>query len=198
MEMTRLEKWLVNRNKTDERNIARVRQRLTALPAEAIEDVLELGCGIGAVAAFLSQTYNMKVWGTDYDLAQIQIARKRYPENEKLIYQVEDAAHLSFQDARFDLVVSQNVFHHLSKWQTAVSEIARVLRPGGFLLWLDLAFARWIARLFQPLIKKHSLYCIADAKYVFETQGFDQRFHEKRIHGPFSQHHMIWQKREVK
>jgi ubiquinone/menaquinone biosynthesis C-methylase UbiE len=198
MKMTRLEKWLVNRNKKAERNIARVRQRLTALPAEAIEDVLELGCGIGAVAAFLSQTYNMKVWGTDYDLAQIQIARKRYPENEKLIYQVEDAAHLSFQDARFDLVVSQNVFHHLSKWQTAVSEIARVLRPGGFLLWLDLAFPKWIAHLFQPLIKKHSLYCIADAKYVFETQGFDQRFHERRIHGPFSQHHMIWQKREVK
>jgi cyclopropane fatty-acyl-phospholipid synthase-like methyltransferase len=66
MEMTRLEKWLVNRNKKAERNIARVRQRLTALPSEAIEDVLELGCGIGAVAAFLSETYNMKVWGTDY------------------------------------------------------------------------------------------------------------------------------------
>jgi ubiquinone/menaquinone biosynthesis C-methylase UbiE len=177
MEMTRLEKWLVNRNKKAERNIARVRQRLTALPSEAIEDVLELGCGIGAVAAFLSETYNMKVWGTDYDLEQVQIARKRHPENEKLIYQVEDAAHLSFQDARFDLVVSQNVFHHLSKWQTAVREVARVLRPGGFLLWLDLTFPKWIAQLFQPLVKKHSLYCIADAKYVFEKQGFDQRFH---------------------
>jgi len=194
MEMTRLEKWLVNRNKKAERNIARVRQRLTALPAEAIEDVLELGCGIGAVAAFLSETYNMKVWGTDYDFEQIQIARNRHPQNEKLIYRVEDAAHLSFQDARFDLVVSQNVFHHLPKWQTAVREIARVLRPGGFLLWLDLTFPKWIAHLFQPLVKKHSLYCIADAKYVFEAQGFDQRFHERRIHGPFSQHHMIWQK----
>jgi ubiquinone/menaquinone biosynthesis C-methylase UbiE len=198
MEMTRLEKWWVNRNKKAERNIAKVRQRLAALPSEAIEDVLELGCGIGAVAAFLSETYNMKVWGTDYDLEQIQIARERHPENEKLIYQVEDASHLSFQDARFDLVVSQNVFHHLPKWQTAVREVARVLRPGGFLLWLDLTFPKWIAQLFQPLVKKHRLYCIADAKYVFETQGFDQRFHERRIHGPFSQHHMIWQKTEVK
>jgi ubiquinone/menaquinone biosynthesis C-methylase UbiE len=198
MEMTRLEKWWVNRNKKAERNIAKVRQRLAALPSEAIEDVLELGCGIGAVAAFLSETYNMKVWGTDYDLEQIQIARERHPENEKLIYQVEDASHLSFQDARFDLVVSQNVFHHLPKWQTAVREVARVLRPGGFLLWLDLSFPKWIAQLFQPLVKKHRLYCIADAKYVFETQGFDQRFHERRIHGPFSQHHMIWQKTEVK
>lgn len=198
MEMTRLEKWLVNREKKAERNIARIRQHLSELPSEALKDALELGCGIGAVAAFLSETYNMKVWGTDYDHEQIQIARQRHPENEYLIYQVEDAAHLSFQEARFDLVISQNVFHHLSKWQTAVWEVARVLRPGGFFLWLDLTFPKWIAKLFQPVVKKHSLYCIADINYVFQKQGFQKRFHQRRIHGPFFQHQMIWQKREVK
>ena len=41
MKMTRLEKWLVNRNKKTEHNIARVQQRLAELPSEAIEDVLE-------------------------------------------------------------------------------------------------------------------------------------------------------------
>lgn len=195
MEMTRLEKWLVNRNKKAERNIARVRQCLATLPSEAMKDVLELGCGIGAVAAFLSETYDMTVWGTDYDHQQIQIARKRHPENERLIYQVEDAAHLSFQDASFDLVVSQNVFHHLLNWQSAVRQVARVLRPGGFLLWLDLTFPKWIAQLFQPLVKNHSLYCIADVIYVFEGQGFKQCFHERRLHGPFYQQQMIWQKK---
>jgi len=134
MEMTRFEKWLVNRNKKAERNIAMVRQRLAELPSIPIKDVLELGCGIGAVAAFLAQTYNVKVWGTDYDPEQIQIARKKHPENENLTYRVEDAARLSFPDASFDLVVSQNVFHHLPQWQTAAREINRVLRPGGFLL----------------------------------------------------------------
>ena len=198
MEMTRLEKWLVNRNKKAERNIARVRQCLAELDSDKMRDVLELGCGIGAVSAFLSKSYNMTVWGTDYDHEQIQIARLRHPQNERLIYRVEDAAHLSFEDAGFDLVVSQNVFHHLIKWQAAVSEVARVLRPGGFLFWLDLAFPKWITLLFQPLAKNHSLYCIADAKYVFEKQGFQQRFHERRFHGPFSQHHMIWQKSEAK
>ena len=198
MEIPRPKKWLVNRNKKAQRNITRVRQHLAELPSEAMKDVLELGCGIGAVAAFLSETYNMNVWGTDYDHEQIQIARQRHSENEHLIYQVEDAIHLSFQDARFDLVVSQNVFHHLMKWQAAVSEVARVLRPGGFLLWLDLAFPKWVAQFFQPLVKKHSLYCITEAKYVFEEHGFEQRFHERRIHGPFSQHQMIWQKSEVK
>ena len=198
MEMTRLEKWLVNRNKKAERNITRVQQGLAELPSEAIENVLELGCGIGAVSAFLSETYNMRVWGSDYDPAQIQIARKRHLENDHLTYKVEDATHLSFQDICFDLVVSQNVFHHLSNWQAAVGEVARVLKPHGFLLWLDLTFPKWIAQLFQPLLKKHSLYCIGDAKHAFEQQAFEQRFHERRIHGPFLQHNMVWQKREAK
>ena len=194
MEMTRLEKWLVNRNKKAERNIARVRQRLAELPSAAIKDVLELGCGIGAVAAFLAETYNMKVWGTDYDHEQIQIARKRHPEKEHLTYQVEDAVRLSFQDASFDLVISQNVFHHLPQWQTAVREVNRVLRPGGFLLWLDLTLPKWVVRLFQPMLKRYSLYCIAEVNYVFEKQGFKQLFDERLTHVPFFQHHMVWQK----
>jgi ubiquinone/menaquinone biosynthesis C-methylase UbiE len=198
MEMTQFEKWFVNRNKKAQRNIARVRQRLAELPSDQIENVLELGCGIGAVAAFLAKTYHMKIWGTDFDHKQIQIAREIHPENEHLTYQVEDAAHLSFQDARFDLVVSQNVFHHLSEWQTAAKEVARVLRPGGFLMWLDLVLPKLIARLLQPLAKRHGLYCIEDAKRVFDKQGLELLFHQSQFHGPFSHHHMVWQKREAK
>jgi len=198
MEMIRFEKWWVNRNKKAKRNIAIVRQGLAALPSESIKEVLELGCGIGAVAAFLANTYHMQVWGTDYDSQQIQIARVRHPENVRLTYRVEDATQLSFQDDSFDLVVSQNVFHHLSKWQTAVEEVYRVLKPKGFLLWLDIAFPGWIARLFQPLAKRYSLYCMGDVKHEFGDQGFGLLYHQRQIHGPFIQHHMIWQKSEAK
>ena len=59
--MTWLEKWFVNRSQKAKGNIARVRQRLAELPSEAIEDVLEIGCGTGTVAAFLAETYKMNV-----------------------------------------------------------------------------------------------------------------------------------------
>lgn len=196
MEMTRLEKWLVNRTGKAERNIARIEHCLSELPAESITTALELGCGIGAVAAFLAENYSMRVWGTDTDPAQIQIARQRHPETAHLSFRVEDAANLSFEDADFDLVVSQNVFHHMAKWQTAVREIARVLKLGGYLLWLDLAFPGWIAQRFQPLVKRHGLYCISEAKTVFRQHGFEERFHKRRMHGLFSQHHIAWQKKE--
>ncbi|MGD8305004.1 MAG: class I SAM-dependent methyltransferase [Desulfobacterales bacterium] len=193
--MTRLEKWLVNRTGKAGRNIARINKRLAQLPAESITNVLELGCGIGDVAAYLAQDYNMNVWGTDSDPAQIDIARKRHPETAHLTYRVEDAANLSFKDGDFDLIVSQNVFHHTAQWQTAVREIARVLKSGGYLLWLDLAFPGWIARRFQPLVKRHGLYCISETKSVFKHQGFAQLFHQSRMHGLFSQHHIVWQKK---
>ena len=195
MEMTRLEKWLVNRTGKAERNMARIERRLTELPVESIANVLELGCGIGNVAAYLAQHYSMRVWGTDTDPAQIKIARQRHPETTHLTYRVEDAANLSFEDADFDLVVSQNVFHHMVKWQTAVREVARVLRSGGYLMWLDLAFPGWIAQCLRPLAKRHGLYGISEAKSVFRRQGFEQRFHKRRMHGLFSQHHIVWQKK---
>ena len=198
MEMTRLEKRFVNRRKKAERNIARVRQRLQELPSNAIQDVLELGCGTGAVAADLAATYEMNVYGTDYDSAQIEIARKLQPESEHLHYRVEDATRLSFQDTRFDLVISQNVFHHLADWKTAVQEVARVLRPGGYLMWLDLTFPKFIGRLFQPLIKNYSLYCFADVRSIFKMYGFEQLFYERLVHGFFVQHHLVWQKSEGK
>ena len=195
MEMTRLEKWFVNRSKKAGRNIARVRQRLRELPSEAIQDVLELGCGIGSVAADLAATYQMNVCGTDHDAEQIKIARSMQPQNAHLHYSVEDAANLSFQDASFDLVVSQNVFHHIPEWKTAAKEIARVLRAGGYFIWLDLAFPKLIRTLFQPLFKNQSLYCIADVRRVFQTHKFEQLFHERLIHGLFVHHHLVWQKK---
>ena len=195
MEMTRLEKWFVNRSKKAQRNIARVCQRLQELPSETIQDVLELGCGIGTVAAYLADNYEMNVYGTDYDAEQIQIARNTQPQNAHLHYMVEDAANLSFQNASFDLIVSQNVFHHIPVWKSASKEVARVLKPRGYLIWLDLAFPKLIRKLFQPLIKNHSLYCLADVRRAFQTHGFEQLFHEKLIHGLFVHHHLVWQKK---
>jgi ubiquinone/menaquinone biosynthesis C-methylase UbiE len=198
MEMTRLEKWFVNRRKKAERNISRVHRCLQKIPSNAIRDVLELGCGAGAVSADLAATYEMNVQGTDYDSKQIEIARNMQPESEHLHYRVEDATRLTLQDANFDLVISQNVFHHLADWKAAVQEVARVLRPGGFFMWFDLVFPKPIGGLFQPLFKNHSLYCFADVRSAFEITGFRPLFHERLVHGLFVHHHLVCQKSEEK
>jgi SAM-dependent methyltransferase len=54
------------------------------------------------------------------------------PRRQRLAHQ--DLCRLNFQAARFDLVVCNELFEHLYDLPAALGEIARILRPGGFLL----------------------------------------------------------------
>lgn len=194
MAMTRFEKRFVNREEKTERNIEIVQNRLQSLNTQNIHDVLEIGCGIGGLSAFLSREYGMNVYGTDFDPQQIQMARGLHAEGDNLHFQIEDAAKLSFDDASFDLVVSQDVFHHLARWPQAINEIARVLRCEGHIIWIDMVFPRFITKLFKPLAKTYGLYTFDDIWLEFWDNGFDERAHEQAIHGPFSYHHFVLQK----
>ncbi len=47
---------------------------------------------------------------------------------------VQDLEHLTFEDARFDFVICSDVLEHVRLYLVALSEIARVLKPGGHLI----------------------------------------------------------------
>jgi len=194
MKITKFEKRFVNRKKKADGNIKKVRQRLEHIEIEKINNVLELGCGVGFVSNFLSETYSMNIYGTDFDLDQIELARKIHPENNKLHFSVEDATNLNFKDSNFDLVLSQNVFHHIPNWELAVSQIYRVLRPQGYFIWFDLVFPKVVKKIFQPLVKNYGLYTFKEIKLVFDRIGFKELFYERLWHGPFGSCHMVLQK----
>ena len=195
MKMTHIEKRFVNRKKKSERNIKKLESDLKLIDLAKIKTVLELGCGIGFVSSYLAEAYNFSVYGTDYDLEQIQIAKNIQPKLDHLHFQVEDANKLSIEDSSIDLVLSQNVFHHIPRWEDAISEISRVLCSGGYFIWLDLTFPKVIKKFFLPLVKNYGLYTIADIQSSFEVHGLKQLFHEQLTHGPLSQHHFVLQQR---
>ena len=134
--MTSLEKIFVNREKKARGNIKKLKKQLQMLDLPDALNILEIGCGIGSVSAYLADNYSAKVWGTDFDSDEIEIARKLYSENDQLKFQVEDASNLSFKNEQFDIVVSHNVFHHIPMWDKAIYEISRVLKVNGYLFWL--------------------------------------------------------------
>jgi len=190
MAMTRFEKLFVNRERKGRRNIEKVRSRLEQLPIENLHNALELGCGIGSVSAFLAENYQTSVIGIDFDPAQIEIAKNTYPEKEGLQYQIEDASNLSFEDGYFDLVVSQNVFHHIPNWKEAVREVSRVIKPGGYFLWLDLTFPKTMVKNFQPFLKNYGLYSFEAIMTQFVKNRFEELYHERSLFA----HNLVFQK----
>ena len=152
--------------------------------------MLEIGAGVGTVSAFLSETYGMNVIGTDFDPKQIELARELYPEGSRLQFAVEDASDLSYPSESFDLIVAQNVFHHIPKWEDAFGEARRVLRPGGYLDWLDLEFSTPIRQLLNSVASNESFFSLEDVFEVITGLGFELKYHGKTPLILLTQHHM--------
>jgi ubiquinone/menaquinone biosynthesis C-methylase UbiE len=78
---------------------------------------------------------------------QIEFARSTAQEISNVKYVEGDATRLPFNNGEFDLVATNKMKHHLPDWESTVAEMIRVLRPGGYLLYADLVFPRWLVRL---------------------------------------------------
>lgn len=97
-------------------------------------DVLDVGCGEGALAARLAGS-GARVIGLDPLPQALARARAERPEGPNLRYVAGSAEALPFAGSSFDLVIFFNSLHHvgLAEMPRALTEAARVLRPGGAL-----------------------------------------------------------------
>lgn len=106
------------------------------LPDVAGLDVLEMGCGAGYVSAWLDRR-GAKVVGLDPTPEQLATARAMQAKHGQSFPLVEGFAEaMPFPDASFDLVFSEYggcLWADPERW---VPEAARVLRPGGRLIFL--------------------------------------------------------------
>lgn len=111
-------------------------QMLEELQREPFEDVLDVGCGTGAVLELLNGEYpNKRLVGLDLTPGMIDVARAKRLEN--VCFVVGDAEALPFESQSFGAVLCSNSFHHYPHPEKFFSEAARVLRPGGRLILRD-------------------------------------------------------------
>ena len=99
--------------------------------AAATRHVLDFGCGIGnSTRALVNAMPDALITGFDPSADSIGMARSRVSGAE---FATTSANRLPFADSTFDLATAACVFHHIAadEQQHWVSEIARVLRPGG-------------------------------------------------------------------
>ena len=90
--------------------------------------VLDLGCGDGRLSGEIDAT---ELTAADVSATALERARRRLPVAR--IVELEPDAPLPFDDGAFDLVLCAETIEHVRDVQLLLSEVRRVLRPGGVL-----------------------------------------------------------------
>ena len=126
--------------------------RALNLPAQAVGDallgllpasvgrLLDIGTGTGQLLESLAPRIAQGT-GIDASRTMLALARTRLskPGLQHCAVRLADMYRLPLADAAFDAVVLQMVLHYAEDPQAALTEAARVLRPGGALVVVDLA-----------------------------------------------------------
>ncbi|MBR1851793.1 MAG: class I SAM-dependent methyltransferase [Lachnospiraceae bacterium] len=110
------------------------------------DNLLDVGCGTGPMIELLTQEYSDKHYtGLDLTPKMIEMANAKHLPNATFL--VGDSENLPFEEASFDAVICANSFHHYPNPQKFFDGVARVLRPGGYLILRDYtsaAFVVWL------------------------------------------------------
>ena len=105
-----------------------VREMVQSLPMKLS---LEVGCGTGHWTEFFT-SHGFPIVGIDVSDRMIEVARsKNIPGAMFLVKNVED---MDFRDESFDNVFAITALEFVDNLDKAISQIYRVLRPGGYLL----------------------------------------------------------------
>src|SRR5688500_12401991 len=92
---------------------------------------LDVGCGTGALTGtILQEAQPEAVTGIDPAESFVAYARE-HVQDRRVLFKVGDATALPFGDEMFSAVVSGLVLNFIPRHDVALSEMARVARPGG-------------------------------------------------------------------
>ena len=112
----------------------RARAVIPLLASEAGQEILDAGCGPGINSITLARR-GLRVTAIDEDPEKLEtleaLQRSLAPD---LRLERADVCRLPFEDSSFDKVLCSEVLEHVEDDHGAVSEFARVLRPGGLLV----------------------------------------------------------------
>ncbi len=103
--------------------------------------VLDLGCGIGGPARYMAAAFGCTVTGVDLSREFIDAASyltKRCGLEDRVTFEVGDAAHLPFGPGAFDTVFLQHVAMNIEDRAGLYAEIRRILAAGGRFATYDL------------------------------------------------------------
>lgn len=124
---------------------------LGALAVPDTATVLDAGCGPGNLVPEFARRYG-HVCAMDASPRMVDVARSNAAGLRNVSYQVGNIEYLPFEDETFDVVCSAGVIEYLPRFDRALEEMHRVLRPGGLLI-LPTTNAAAPAHWFRPILE---------------------------------------------
>lgn len=102
--------------------------------------ILELGVGNGKTLIAIHRQNPEEIYAIDFSNRAIEICKEKFAHDD-IKFEKMDVLDLKFEDNSFDAIVCYYVLNNLSKSERikAVSEIYRVLKPEGIVLFEDFA-----------------------------------------------------------
>lgn len=154
---------------------------LSEIESEAWCNLLDAGCGTGAVISLLRDKYPDKNYtGIDLSPKMIEVAKQK---NSGVNFICGDCEELPFSDGSFDVIICSQSFHHYPNPDKFFYNAHRILKPDGRLILRDMttsnAILLWIFNhieipIINRLLKKGDVrvYGKKDIEKLCEASGF--------------------------
>ena len=161
------------------RTVQHMASRLNGLNEDS--SVLDMGAGYGGAARYFAIKFGCEV--VALNLSEVENSRDREMNRQKglghLINVVDGSFEdLPFEDAAFDVVWSQDAILHSGRRRQVIAEAARVLKPGGEMIFTDPMQADDCpGGVLDPILDRIHLDSLASPAFYRETfteMGFDE------------------------
>ena len=161
-----------------------VREHVEVKPLRAATDIghighaLQIACGDGTSSQMILKYFNpARLSGVDKEAPLIAAANQRHASGT-VDFSAQNVRSMSFEDGTFDAAFNLGDLHNYVDWHKGVTELRRVLKPGGLLIMEDLSletFSNAIGKVFRRLTE-HPYDCMltieAFRDFVFRS-GFE-------------------------
>jgi ubiquinone/menaquinone biosynthesis C-methylase UbiE len=139
--------------------------------------VLDVACGTGAFARLLlADQPEQHIVGIDVAERMLAMASETCPLRAAVYFGQARAESLPFTAQQFDLVISANSFHYFDNPEGVVSEMGRVVRPGGQIIILDWCRDYLLCRLCDAVLRlidpaHRNCYTEAELHHLLRSNG---------------------------
>jgi ubiquinone/menaquinone biosynthesis C-methylase UbiE len=128
------------------------RECMAALDLRPADRLLDVGCGTGAAVRIAASTVERAV-GVDLSPAMLSRARELAAGIPTVEFAEAESAHLPVGEGEFTAILCTTSFHHYPDPGAALTEMARVLTPGGRLVIGDRSGDRLISRIADRVLR---------------------------------------------